>query len=49
MEAPEAMRSRISYPKSDPHLFQLRDVVSRKKQLFPYISMLVAEVPKRSR
>jgi len=48
IEAPGEIRSRIAYPKSDPNLFQLRDVVSRKKQLFPYLSMVVAEVPKAS-
>ncbi len=46
VEAPEEIRSRIAYPKSDPNLFKLRDVVSRKKQLFPYLSMVVADVPK---
>ncbi len=46
IEAPEELRNRITYPKVDPHLYKLRDVVSRKKQLFPYISMLVAENPK---
>ncbi len=46
IEAPEVIRKRISYPKSDPNLFVLTGVVSRKKQLFPYISTLVGEVPK---
>ncbi len=48
IEAPEDIRSRIAYPKSDPNLFKLSGVVSRKKQLFPYLSMVVAEVPKSS-
>ena len=46
IEAPEDIRSRIAYPKSDPHLFKLNGVVSRKKQLFPYLSVVVAEIPK---
>lgn len=46
IEAPDEIRNRITYPKSDPNLFVLTGVVSRKKQLFPYLSTLVAEVPK---
>jgi manganese-dependent inorganic pyrophosphatase len=29
---------RISYPRLDPGIFELRDVVSRKKQLVPYLA-----------
>ncbi|MCG8599504.1 MAG: aldose epimerase, partial [Verrucomicrobiales bacterium] len=46
VEAPQSIRKRISYPKKDSHLFNLRGVVSRKKQLFPYISSILAEIPK---
>lgn len=45
VEASADIRGRISYPKKDPHLFNLKGVVSRKKQLFPYISSVLAEVP----
>ncbi|NRB75601.1 MAG: putative manganese-dependent inorganic diphosphatase [Verrucomicrobiales bacterium] len=45
IEASNEIRSRISYPKKDSHLFNLRGVVSRKKQLFPYISSVLAEIP----
>lgn len=46
LEAPEDIRKRISYPKQDSHLFTLKGVVSRKKQLFPYISSVLSEIPK---
>lgn len=46
IEAPADIRRRISYPKKDSHLFTLKGVVSRKKQLFPYISSVLAEIPK---
>jgi manganese-dependent inorganic pyrophosphatase len=46
VEAPASIRKRISYPKKDTHLFVLKGVVSRKKQLFPYISSVLAEIPK---
>lgn len=45
IEAPAAIREKIGYPKQDPHLFVLKGVVSRKKQLFPYIGSVLAEVP----
>mgnify|MGYP002846796779 FL=1 len=45
IEASADIRGRISYPKKDPHLFNLKGVVSRKKQLFPYISSILAEMP----
>lgn len=34
----------IEYPKIAPHVFELEGVVSRKKQLFPYISRVVAKL-----
>jgi manganese-dependent inorganic pyrophosphatase len=46
VEAPQKIRKLISYPKKDADLFNLQGVVSRKKQLFPYISSLLAEIPK---
>lgn len=46
IEAASDIRRRISYPKKDPHLFVLKGVVSRKKQLFPYIGSVLAEIPK---
>ena len=29
---------RVDYPKVEPGIFELRDVVSRKKQLLPYLT-----------
>lgn len=46
IEAPQDIRERISYPQKDSHLFTLKGVVSRKKQLFPYIGSVLAEIPK---
>ena len=46
IEASSEIRSKISYPRKDSHLFNLKGVVSRKKQLFPYISSVLAEIPK---
>ncbi|MDF1849892.1 MAG: putative manganese-dependent inorganic diphosphatase [Verrucomicrobiales bacterium] len=48
IEAPDEIRKRISYPKKDSHLFNLKGVVSRKKQLFPYLSSVLSEIPKDS-
>jgi manganese-dependent inorganic pyrophosphatase len=46
IEGPAEVREKITYPRKDPHLFTLKGVVSRKKQLFPYLGSLLAEVPK---
>ncbi|MAS94722.1 MAG: inorganic pyrophosphatase [Verrucomicrobiales bacterium] len=46
IEASQEIRERIAYPRKDSHLFVLKGVVSRKKQLFPYISSILAEIPK---
>ncbi len=46
IEASPDIRQKISYPKKDSHLFTLKGVVSRKKQLFPYICSLLAEITK---
>jgi len=34
----EAFLNRIDYPKVEPGIYELRDVVSRKKQLLPYLT-----------
>jgi manganese-dependent inorganic pyrophosphatase len=46
IEAPLEIRQRIGYPKKDSHLFVLKGVVSRKKQLFPFIGSVLSEIPK---
>lgn len=46
IEAPSEIRQKIGYPRKDSHLFVLKGVVSRKKQLFPFIGSLLAENPK---
>ena len=34
----EEFASRIDYPRREPGIFELLDVVSRKKQLLPYLT-----------
>lgn len=46
IEAPVEIRQKIGYPRKDSHLFVLKGVVSRKKQLFPFLGSLLAENPK---
>lgn len=46
IEAPVEIRQKIGYPRKDSHLFVLKGVVSRKKQLFPFIGSILAENPK---
>lgn len=46
IEAPAEIRQKIGYPRRDSHLFILKGVVSRKKQLFPFLGSLLAENPK---
>lgn len=46
VEGSAKVRKQISYPQEDANLYTLNGVVSRKKQLFPYISMLLGEIPK---
>jgi len=36
--------SAIEYPQLKPHVFALKGVVSRKKQLFPYLSRVVSKI-----
>jgi manganese-dependent inorganic pyrophosphatase len=40
----EKISDAIEYPEIAPHVFELEGVVSRKKQLFPYISRVVAKL-----
>ena len=47
-EGPKEVREKITYPQEDPNLFTLNGIVSRKKQLFPYISMLLTDIAKDS-
>jgi len=46
MEGPESVLNRVDYPKRDPGVFEMDGVVSRKKQLFPWLSRLLGSVPK---
>ena len=46
IEAPEAVLDRIEYPKRDAGVYEMDGVVSRKKQLFPWLSRVLAAVPK---
>jgi manganese-dependent inorganic pyrophosphatase len=39
----EAFTDRIDYPKLEPGIYELRDVVSRKKQLLPYLTHCLRE------
>jgi manganese-dependent inorganic pyrophosphatase len=34
----DAFTQRIDYPRVEPGIFELREVVSRKKQLLPYLT-----------
>ena len=44
IEAPEEVFRRVHYPKKDENLFKLDGVVSRKKQLFPWLSGVLGEI-----
>lgn len=44
MEAPEEVLRRVQYPRKRPQLYRLDGVVSRKKQLFPWLSTLLSEL-----
>jgi manganese-dependent inorganic pyrophosphatase len=39
----EAFIKRIDYPRREPGIYELRDVVSRKKQLLPYLTHCLRE------
>jgi manganese-dependent inorganic pyrophosphatase len=42
-----AFQERITFPAHGPHIWQLDGVVSRKKQLLPYLLQCLAAVPVR--
>ena len=44
----ETFTDRIDYPKLEPGIYELRDVVSRKKQLLPYLTHCLRESAKAS-
>jgi manganese-dependent inorganic pyrophosphatase len=46
IEGPEDVVERVDYPKRDHGVYELDGVVSRKKQLFPWISRLLVGVTK---
>ena len=46
MEGPEALLNRVDYPRRDPGIFEMDGVVSRKKQLFPWLSRHLSAVPR---
>lgn len=39
-----AFKSQIDYPRVEPGIFELRDIVSRKKQLLPYLTHCLQQV-----
>lgn len=43
LAAPDAFRRRIDYPELEDGIFQLQGVVSRKKQLLPYLTHCLAQ------
>ncbi len=48
ISAPEQVTSKIQYPIREKNLYELTSVVSRKKQLFPWLSSLLAEIPRET-
>jgi manganese-dependent inorganic pyrophosphatase len=42
----EKFVKRIDYPRLGPGIYELRDVVSRKKQLLPYLTHCLRSVEK---
>ena len=48
VEGPPKVRDLFTYPKEDQNLFKLNGIVSRKKQIFPYISMMLTDIAKES-
>jgi manganese-dependent inorganic pyrophosphatase len=42
----EKFIKRITYPRREPGIYELRDVVSRKKQLLPYLTHCLRETEK---
>ena len=45
----EALLSQVNYPKLEPGIFELKDIVSRKKQLLPFLTHCLDQMRKRSR
>ena len=46
VEGDEKFIKRIDYPRLEPGIYELRDVVSRKKQLLPYLTHCLRETEK---
>jgi manganese-dependent inorganic pyrophosphatase len=44
LSAPEAFHSLVSYPEIEPHIYRLEGVVSRKKQLLPFLTHCLAQM-----
>jgi manganese-dependent inorganic pyrophosphatase len=44
LSAPEAFHNLVSYPEIEPGIYKLENVVSRKKQLLPYITHCLAQM-----
>lgn len=40
-----SLLARIDYPRLEPGIYELKDIVSRKKQLLPYLTHLLEESP----
>ncbi len=46
IEAPDNVLERVDYPRKEHGVYEMDGVVSRKKQLFPWLSRLLSSVPK---
>jgi len=44
LEAPDSLQNLISYPEIEPGIYRLDGVVSRKKQLLPYLTHCLAQL-----
>jgi hypothetical protein len=42
LTAPEAFHNLINYPEEEPNIYRLEGVVSRKKQLLPFLTHTLA-------
>ncbi|MBM3839199.1 MAG: hypothetical protein FJ398_14770 [Verrucomicrobia bacterium] len=42
--APDALRRRIDYPEAQPGVYELAGIVSRKKQLLPYLIHILRQI-----
>ena len=45
----EALLGQVSYPKLEPGIFELKEIVSRKKQLLPFLTHCLDQMRKRPR